>query len=61
MLLLILTIYSGHLMAQQFKVLAFYTARQDLAHISFVHEANKWFAEQFPDEISQRDDGCNIS
>lgn len=27
----------------QFKVIAFYTAKQDLAHISFVHEANKWF------------------
>lgn len=28
-----------------FKVLAFYTAKQDLAHISFVHEANKWIAK----------------
>ena len=27
-----------------FKVLAFYTAKADLAHISFVHEANRWFA-----------------
>lgn len=27
----------------QFKVIAFYAARQDAAHISFVHEANKWF------------------
>ena len=26
-----------------FKVIAFYTERNDLAHISFVHEANKWF------------------
>ena len=26
-----------------FKVLAFYTAREDKAHISFVHEANEWF------------------
>jgi uncharacterized protein len=26
-----------------FKVIAFYTARNDAAHISFVHEANKWF------------------
>lgn len=26
-----------------FKVLGFYTARNDAAHISFVHEANKWF------------------
>jgi len=27
----------------QFKVIAFYTARNDQAHISFVHEANRWF------------------
>jgi len=27
----------------QFKVIAFYTARRDTAHISFVHEANRWF------------------
>jgi len=28
---------------QKFKVIAFYTAKSDLAHISFVHEANAWF------------------
>jgi hypothetical protein len=28
-----------------FKVIAFYTAKNDAAHISFVHEANKWFPE----------------
>ena len=27
-----------------FRVIAFFTARNDLAHISFVHEANAWFA-----------------
>lgn len=26
-----------------FKVIAFFTGKNDLAHISFVHEANKWF------------------
>jgi uncharacterized protein len=31
--------------ASSFKVVAFYTAKSDLAHISFVHEANKWFSE----------------
>ena len=31
--------------AQSFKVIAFFTAKEDLAHISFVHEANKWFPE----------------
>ncbi len=30
----------------EFKVIAFYTARNDQAHISFVHEANKWFPKQ---------------
>ena len=29
--------------APTFKVIAFYTGRDDLAHISFVHEANLWF------------------
>jgi uncharacterized protein len=28
-----------------FKVIAFFTAKNDRAHISFVHEANKWFYE----------------
>ncbi|MEA5429351.1 ThuA domain-containing protein [Arcicella lustrica] len=28
-----------------FKVIGFYTAKNDQAHISYVHEANKWFAE----------------
>lgn len=29
--------------APKFKVIAFYTAKNDQAHISYVHEANKWF------------------
>jgi hypothetical protein len=29
--------------APKFKVIAFYTAKNDLAHISYVHEANQWF------------------
>ena len=29
--------------APKFKVIAFYTGKDDLAHISFVHEANEWF------------------
>ncbi len=28
-----------------FRVIGFYSAKNDLAHISFVHEANKWFPE----------------
>src|SRR5260370_32499506 len=29
----------------KFKVIAFFTAKQDQAHISFVREANRWFPE----------------
>jgi len=34
-----------HAFAQhhKFHIIAFYTGKNDLAHISFVHEANKWF------------------
>jgi hypothetical protein len=40
------TVLSIHLEAQQtkFNVIAFYTAKEDPAHISFVHEANQWFS-----------------
>jgi len=31
--------------ASKFSAVAFYTARNDQAHISFVHEANKWFSQ----------------
>ena len=34
--------------SQKLRVIGFFKARHDLAHISFVHEANKWFAEQAP-------------
>ncbi len=40
---LVFLIFRSLLNAQSFKVIAFYTAREDLAHISFVHEANRWF------------------
>jgi uncharacterized protein len=30
---------------RQFKVIGFYTAKNDQAHITFVHEANKWFSK----------------
>ena len=39
------------LQAQQlprFKAIAFYTAKNDKAHISYVHEANRWFAKIAP-------------
>lgn len=42
--ILLLLFFSISVSAQPaFKVLAFYTARNDAAHISFVDEANKWF------------------
>ena len=40
--LLLLLLICNHAFAQ-FKVIAFYRAKEDQAHISFVHEANKWF------------------
>lgn len=34
--------------SRPFSVLAFYTGKEDAAHISFVEEANTWFAQQGP-------------
>src|SRR4030095_870813 len=43
----VIVLYHSSIHAQnanpKFKVIAFYTARRDAAHISFVHEANRWF------------------
>jgi uncharacterized protein len=33
----------GRAQTKPFKVIAFYTGREDQAHISFLHEANRWF------------------
>ena len=45
--LLIVCLHPGTSFAQDnnqpIRVIAFYTAKQDSAHISFVHEANSWF------------------
>ena len=41
-----------------FNVLGFYTAKHDLAHISFVHEANQWFAKM-ADKYHFRYDSTN--
>jgi hypothetical protein len=43
LLVVIITTASAQQNKVPFKVIAFYTAREDQAHISFVHEANKWF------------------
>ncbi len=46
-LLLINSIYArAQKNERKFNVIAFYTAKEDPAHISFVHEANKWFSMQ---------------
>jgi hypothetical protein len=42
-LVLLVSCISAGAQAQKFKVIAFYTAKEDQAHISFVHEANRWF------------------
>src|SRR3954464_14223428 len=38
--------FTAPLMAQKpkFNVVGFFTAKNDRAHISYVHEANKWFS-----------------
>ena len=45
--MILFSLYSKESIAQNdarpIKVIAFYTAKEDSAHISFVHEANKWF------------------
>lgn len=45
LLLYLCCIHSLHaqLKPPKFKVIAFYSAQNDKAHISFVHEANRWF------------------
>ncbi len=45
---LLIFLSSANIQAKKnaFRVLAFYTAKNDQAHISFVHEANHWFAVQ---------------
>lgn len=55
----------GQSLKKNFRVIAFYTARQDLAHISFVTEAHAWFAKQAVDshafEYDSTDDWHNLN
>jgi hypothetical protein len=37
--------HNVHSREPKFRVIAFFTAREDQAHISFVHEAERWFPE----------------
>lgn len=46
LILLIISFSSAYAQHKsRFNVVAFYTAKNDLAHISFVHEANRWFPQ----------------
>ena len=44
LLFAVLSVKAGN-HSEIFKVIAFYTAKNDQAHIRFVHEANRWFTE----------------
>ena len=37
--------FGQHTRSSKFRAIAFYTAKNDAAHISYVHEANRWFPE----------------
>ncbi len=43
--LLLICVFSKAQQEKPFKAIAFYTAKEDLAHISYVHEANDWFSQ----------------
>ena len=48
----------------QFKVIAFYTAKEDQAHISYVHEANRFFpkiAKQYNFIYDSTNDWSNLN
>jgi len=50
--------------SSNFKVIGFYTAKSDPAHISFVHEANKWFphmGERYNFTYDSTDDWNNLN
>ncbi|MBS1746831.1 MAG: ThuA domain-containing protein [Bacteroidetes bacterium] len=61
-------IFTSHASSQNhepaFKVIAFYTAKEDLAHISFVHNANNWFsilAKQYNFKYDSTNDWHNLN
>jgi hypothetical protein len=68
LLLLFITTFSGfsqhNKSNSKFKVIAFYTAKNDPAHISFVHEANNWFpkiAEKYNFEYDSTNNWDNLN
>src|SRR5687768_14997343 len=47
-----------------FKVIAFYTAKNEAAHISYVHEANRWFpniAAKYNFQYDSTNDWSNLN
>lgn len=57
-------IVSAQAQKKLFRVLAFYTAQKDAAHISFVHEANNWFpkmAKQYHFEYDSTNDWTRLN
>lgn len=68
MLVLSLLLMSSVVCAQKshpkFKVIAFYTGKNDRAHVSFVHEANRWFtniAKQYRFSYDSTNDWNNMN
>ncbi len=62
--LCIYTVCSEGQTQEAFNVIAFYTAKQDQAHISFVHQANRWFpkaAKQFNFKYDSTNDWSNLN
>lgn len=64
LLILFFFFYSVCASAQSFRVIGFYTAKEDAAHISFVHEANRWFgaqAKQYGFKYDSTDDWTKLN
>ncbi len=64
LLCLLLDSVQAQVVDPKFKVVAFYTAKKDQAHISFVHEANRWFpkiAKQYHFSYDSTNDWNNLN
>ena len=64
LLLCLFTTNFAQKLDKHFNVIAFYSAKNDAAHISFVHEANRWFpqiAEQYNFSYDSTNDWNNLN
>jgi len=50
---------TGRKSGPEFRVIAFYTGKNDAAHVSFVHEANRWFSVEAQKQNFQYDSTNN--